>query len=306
VILKAAETQQREEAVKGVLVGIGAELTQTNGILMIKAAMPGGPAARGGLQPGTAIVRINGISTSDMILNDAVKLLRGAQGTSVTLDLQTPSGETRRVELVREKIVIGKPEAALCAPSIGLVRLSLFNDETAAAMRGAVNELKAQGAKALILDLRGAGGGPLAAIQQVTSLFLPPGSPLWLQEQKTGERTLAKASLSANPIDMPVAVLVDGRTEAAELLAGAIRLNKRGMVIGHKTSGLAAAKDLVKNPDGSSRLVPIGSFLMSPSEPISGFGVAPDKELAAGVEPEEFIRTAVTELRKELGSGSPR
>ncbi len=304
VDLKAAETQQREEAMKGVIAGIGAELTQTNGLLLLKAALPGGPVARSGLPPGTAILRINGISTADMSLDDAVKLMRGAPGTRVTLDLRTPSGGTRRVEMVREQIVIGKPEATLCAPSIGLVRLSVFNDATAPAVQAAVKELNAKGAKALVLDLRGAGGGSVAAIQQVTSLFLPPGAPLWLQEQKTGERALAKASPPANAITLPVAVLVDGRTEAAELLAAAIKRNKRGTLIGQKTSGSSSAKAMVKKPDGTSTLVPTGGFLMSATEPISGIGVAPDKDLAVGVDPEEFIRTAVAELRKVLGSGS--
>jgi carboxyl-terminal processing protease len=102
-----------------------------------------------------------------------------------------------------------------------------------------------------------------------------------------------------------LAVLVDGKTQAAELLAGAIKRNKRGTLIGHSTSGQTASKALVKGPDGSSRLVAHGTFLMSPGQPISGVGVAPDCELPAGAESAEFVRRAITELQ-QASAAKPR
>jgi carboxyl-terminal processing protease len=302
VTLKPEEARQRTEAMKGSFGGIGAELAQTNGLLLLKAAIAGGPAARAGLQAGSAILRINGISTSDMALDDAMKLLRGEEGTRVAIELRTAAGHTQQVALLREKIILGKPETAMPAPSVGLVRLTLFNDETATALQSAVRDLQIRGARSLILDLRGAGGGSIASIQRVASLVLPSGAPLWLQEQEDGRRVLARAPTAASVISLRLAVLVDGKTEAAELLAGAIQYNKRGTVIGRKTSGLAAAKAMIKNPDGSSRLVPTGGFLLPSAQRITGVGVMPDKELPANAASAEVISAAVAELESRSPS----
>lgn len=294
--LTPAQTAEKGVAIQGSFGGVGAALKDGEGCVQISGVTPESPAARAGLLPGSTITAINDVSTERMKAQDAVKLVRGPEGTKVTLVVKGPAGEVRRVELTREKIVLGRPEVSLCAPAIGLMRLTVFNDETAAAVQRALAELQAKGAKALVLDLRGAGGGTAGALQQVAGVFLPGGSALWLFEKQNGERTLVKAPAGPSPVVMPLAVLVDRDTQAAELLAAAIKRNRRGPVIGHRTSGQASPKTMVRNPDGSSRLVPVGTYLLSPGEPISGVGVAPDRELPAGAAPAEFVRAAVEAL----------
>ena len=141
------------------------------------------------------------------------------------------------------------------------------------------------------------------SIKQIAELFLPKDSGLWLYEDKEGQRKLIKSSSSVTSITLPLIVLIDEKTQAAELLAASLKRNKRGLLIGHRTSGLSIAKDLRKNPDGSSKLVKAGTFLMFPNKPISEVGVDPDILLDPDVSSAEFLKVAVSELGKKLETG---
>ncbi len=298
--LDAAQTAQREEAVRGEFGGIGLQLKESNGQVIVSGAMPGTPAERAGIEADSTLLAVNGLSTQGMKIDDAVKLLRGPAGTTVSLRLRTAKGAVKTVELVREQIVVGKPAPRLLEGSIGLVTMSGFTQATPNTLQEVVKELQDQGAKALIVDLRGNQGGPLDAIDAAAGLFLRQGDGLWFMENKEGSRQLRKAPRSG-PITMPVAVLVDNDSRGGELLAAALKRNRRAVVIGHHTSGKTAGRSLVKNPDGSSTLTETTKFLITPTEPITGRGLEPDKSLAPNAGPEEFIQAAVSELQKTLG-----
>jgi carboxyl-terminal processing protease len=295
--LDAGRTAETEASIVGKLSGIGATLVETNGWIAVAQAQPETPAARAGLAPGTVIVAINGISTKGMQLADAVKLVRGPAGTSVALDLRSATGETTHREIVRETMVLNKPQVSLLPNSIGSIQLRGFNDQTPSAVREALSSLQAQGAKALILDLRGSQSGSLTAIQKVAELFLQPGQTLWLFEDQEGNRNATKAAAAA-AFALPMVAFIDGTTLGGELVAAALKRNQRAVLIGQRTTGTTKAKKMIGNPDGSSRLIVLGTFLISPKEPISGAGVEPDVALDPGASADDFMRAAKTALNK--------
>lgn len=300
VRLDAARAAELAITLQGSVGGIGAELRQTNGLILVTKVLAGTPAERAGLAVGSEIVAINGISTKGMALDDAVKLVRGMIGTPVSLDIRGPSGPPTHLEIVREKVSIGKPVATMCHESVGMIRLSTFNAETVAEVRQALQQLQAKGARALVLDLRDCGGGDIRVKQEVVSLFLAEGTPLWLIENKqTGERKLVKSSAAGAFVSLPLAVLVNKRT-AGELPAAAIGRNKRGVLIGQKTSGSSIVKKMEKNKDGSSSIVETDILLTSTGEPISGAGVLPDIPLPDAATEEQFIDKALEQLGKVL------
>lgn len=300
--LDAVQTAEKEMAIRGSFAGIGAGLKEANGSIVVLNVVPGAPAERAGLRPGSEVLSINGIATQGMKLMDAVKLIRGPAGSTLSMDIRTPAGATTHLELTREKVVVGKPQAAMLRPAVGMLKLTLFGGETVTEVGNALRQLQSQGAKALILDLRGCGGGELRAMADVSSLFLPKDSALWLSENsQTGERKLQRSTVPGEFLDLPLVVLVNRETHG-ELPAAAIQRNARGAVIGQTTSGLSAAKSLVKNPDGTSQVVPVGTFLMAPGKPITDVGVVPDIVVPEKASEEEFIGAALAQIEKSAGS----
>jgi carboxyl-terminal processing protease len=300
--LDARQTAEREVSMQGAIGGIGVVLAEENGKLVVSSVLPGTPADRATLKVASQIAAINGVSTAGMTIEDATKLIRGLAGTPLTLDVRDPSGAAARLEMIREKIVLGRPQSVLCRPTVGLLKLTLFNAQTPAEVAREVRQLQTQGATSLILDLRGCGGGDLQAIRDVAGLFLPKGAPLWLFEDGTsGERKLIRSPVAGEFVELPLAMLVDARTHG-ELPAAAIKRNNRGTIIGQTTSGQSAPKSLVKNADGTSRLVPAGRLLLYPRVPITGAGVVPDVVLPDGVSDAEFVDAALAALEKAAGA----
>ncbi len=300
--LDAAQTAEMEEFAKGVFGGIGAALEIKDEMFVVKEALEGTPSARAGLSAGTVILAINDIPTKGMKLADVVRLIRGPVGTNVKLDIRDPSGEEKEIEITRENIEFAKPIATMPKPSMGMVRLTVINFETPKSLVKAVRNLQDQGAKGLLLDLRASPGGRLDAIKQVAELFLPKDAGLWLYEDKEGQRKLEKAAPSAERITLPLVVLIDKETVGTELLAAAIKRNKRGVLVGQRTSGKTASKRKIVNPDGTSTLVKNATFLMYPNKPISDVGVEPDVDLGPNVSSEEVLNAAIGELDKKLNA----
>ncbi len=297
--LTAEQTADREQSIRGSLSGIGAKLGEQNGWIVIEKTLPDGPAQRAEIADGSRIVAINDVKTNGLGVADAVKLIVGPEGTKVTLKIRPPRGRLQTIELVREKIVIGRPRHRMIDDQIGLIQLTVFNQETPAGVREAVSALQQEGAKGLILDLRGSPGGLLPAVANVADLFLPRGRPMWIFEDAEGNRQVKKSTIRQQ-FALPMVVLVDGETHAGELLAAALQRNERAVLVGRKTPGASISRELLKSDDGSSQLVVRGTFLQTPSKPISGVGVQPDVEVADGQTPDDVLQTAIAELRKSL------
>lgn len=234
--------------------GIGARLR--SGPLAIESVFPGSPAEDAGVRAGDQIVSINGLPAANMTAEDAVGQVRGEAGTTVTL-------EVRRTG-VQGTLTFGIVRAAIRVPLIvadvvegmGYLRITSF-PSTRIDLEVAENlaSFEAQGAKGLILDLRGNPGGRLDIGTRIASLMLPNGAPLYRETTRSG-RTTARAS-STGPIwSKPIVVLIDGDTASmGELLASALKEQAGATLIGSTTAGAVAGSIFVPLSDGSAMQV---------------------------------------------------
>jgi carboxyl-terminal processing protease len=255
---------------------VGIDLTRQY-YLRIIAARENSPAARAGLRPGDFIRMIGTEPTRDMSVWEGMRLLRGAPGSAVSLVvLRGNAAEPHEVVLVREVAIAMPPAAKLVQPGIGYVRVAEFGAGTPAALRKAAAQLQREGAKALVIDLRGTARGPMEAGIESARAFVPAGT-LAILEARGEPRHNITASAGDGEITVPVALLTDfGTAGPAELFAAALTGNKRAETIGERTTGRAALQRQFPLPDGGSMWMSYAAYLTPGATAIHERGLQPD------------------------------
>ena len=316
------EFKEMEIDTSGELSGVGIQLSLDKDTkrLVVVSPIDGSPASRAGVQPKDVITAIDGKSTRGMTTEDAVKLIRGAIGTKVTLELSRASGQVVTVDLIRDRIELNAVDTRMNnAPGgtkVGYIRLKQFNANAAKDMREAINELNADGAQGYVLDLRSNPGGLLMASVDIARQWLDEGV-IVSTKTRDGVKDIKRASGRALT-DKPVVVLVnEGSASASEILSGAIQDNKRGTIVGMKTFGKGLIQSVRGLSDGSGMTVTIAKYMTPSGREIHKNGIKPDvvaditetqarqlkfEELGTRSDPQ--YRVAETELSKLLRSAS--
>jgi len=274
---------------QGRLIGIGVQMDFTGARPVIIAPIDGGPADRAGVQAGDIILEIDGQSTEGMSELQVRQLVRGDAGTEITLTLQRASDQTiYTVTLTRERIKLQLVSWAMLPNDIAMIRLGQFSAGAARAVRGALEEAKAAGARAVIFDLRNNPGGLVFEAIGVASQFLPEGSVIYqLQERGSKPWPVLTVGPGAGQ-DLPLVVLVNkGSASAAEIVAVAMRDNGRAEVVGERTFGTGTVLSPILLEDGSMLVLGTGLWLTPKGEQMWHKGVEPTItiELEPGVEP---------------------
>jgi carboxyl-terminal processing protease len=245
-------------------IGIQIRMHEKEKLAQIVVAFPGGPFRRAGGKANDLIVEVNGKSMAGVILRDVVLALRGEDGTEVTVLVRQPaSTETRLIKMIREVVpfdsAVGyrqvseesfdfRPEAALPAAYVRLERLS---GSTYHELRRLERQLRSEGNRALVLDLRGTRAGSLVHAAQVADAFLD-GGPMWKVRDARGRITEYKADRDCLFRDWPIVVLINEMTvETPALIAAALQDRGRAVLVGSPTSGGVTVKSLVLLPDGT-------------------------------------------------------
>jgi len=298
----AEETARRKARLHGQFVGVGLGIAARAKGIQIQRVFPDSGAARAGLQADEIIIEIDGEPTKGMTVEEAVKLLTGPEGSTVRLNVHSTAGKLRTVFVARTVIVVSGVESRLLSDNIGLIQIRSFTEETAAHVHRALKEFSAQGVVGLVLDLREGGGGPLTEIVKVIELFVPRGKTLFYIQDSRGELQVVK-SKRKRATKLPVAVLIDAKS-GGELLAAALKRARRATLVGHRTPGVTANRQLVEHPDGSSEVVAHGQLFITQQIPITGRGISPDVPMPADATPEEVLGKATKLLRSELEAGS--
>lgn len=221
--------------------GIGAVVDRKGGVNTIVLPYEGYAAHRAGLKIGDQILKINGVDLADKPSDQISKLLKGQSNSGIKLTVKRyKQAETFEVELKREKITVNNvPFSGMINEDIAYIRLTDFTTKAGAEVANALKELKSEGAKKVILDLRGNPGGLLEEAINVSNVFVPRGVEVVSTKGKLDAWTKTYRSLN-NPIDteIPVAVLTDnGSASASEIVAGVIQDYDRGVLIGRRTFG---------------------------------------------------------------------
>ena len=284
-LLKPSQYRSLQVNTSGELSGVGLQiaLDAETGELEVVAPIAGSPADKAGISPRDRIVEIDGIPTSTLTLDEAAARMRGQIGTPVTLKIQAKAGESKSVELVRDRIALNPVYAVLDSHPggvpVGYIRLSQFSANATTEVADAINRLEKQGADEYILDLRNNPGGLLQAGIEIARLWLDKGTVVYtVNRQGTlGSFEADGPALTKDPL---VVLVNQGTASASEILAGALQDNGRAKLVGEKTFGKGLIQSLFDLSDGSGLAVTVAKYETPNHRDIHKLGIAPDLEVA--------------------------
>jgi carboxyl-terminal processing protease len=303
--------KEMQEDTRSEFGGLGVVVTSKDGRLTIVAPMEGTPGFRAGILPGDVLLEIDGHSSENMSLRDAVEKLRGAPGTMVKLAVAR-EGELGpvRYELEREVIKVPSVRGAKIlegdGPRIGYVRVSQFSEPTGQEFARALRRLEKEGMDALVLDLRFNPGGLLSSAVEVAGEFLPGGALVAYTEGRSpsAERRYLAPGKGRKPREYPVAVLVNSSSASgAEIVAGALKDSGRALLVGETTFGKGSVQSVVSLPDGSAVRLTTAIYYTPGQQPIHKKGVSP--HLRATMSADDEARLLSLRRREDLPAGSP-
>lgn len=293
--LEPEQYQALKGATRGDVTGVGLEVSfpsysardkSGKAPLVVISPSPGGPAERAGIKAGDEILQIDGLDTENMSLYAAGNALQGASGSSVTLKVKSSSklNMVKEITLTREKINIKGVDFGDCVAKptskrVGYIRIASFSKKTAEKVREVIEDLKNKNVEYYVLDIRNNGGGVFAAGIEVGRMLIDTGD-LVLIADSDGVRDVYEAEGEALDTKTPMIVLVNkGTASASEVLAGALKDNKRATIVGENTFGKGLIQTLVELSDGSAVTVTVSKYQTPNGIDINKKGIEPDVRL---------------------------
>jgi carboxyl-terminal processing protease len=267
--------------IKGKFFGVGIEITMKNGHLTVVAPIEDTPGFKAGLKPNDRIIKIDGKTTEGISIVEAVHRIRGDKGTPVVLTIHRDGmAESFDVEIFRDEIKIRSTMSKMMDNKIGYVRLKSFSFSASNELARDLENLKKQGMKGLIFDLRNNPGGLLSASISISDYFLSEGVIVSTKGRKAYENTsrLAEAKTTIIDKDIPIFLLInEGSASASEIVAGALKDHKRAVLYGTKSFGKASVQKFFpfKNDSIAVRLT-IAKYYTPSGISIHGNGIEPN------------------------------
>ncbi len=266
--------------ISGNFQGIGLEIGVKQGSIVAVSPLKGSPAEKAGILPKDIIVKIDGVSTDGISTDQAVKLIRGVKGTTVTLTLFRDSKkEPFDVKIVRDTINVPTLDTKARKDGIFVISLYSFTENSPDLFRNALKQFVQSGDSKLILDLRGNPGGYLEAAVDMASWFLPADKVIVSEDYGSGKTPDVYKSKGYNIFNgnLKMAILVDGGTaSAAEILSGALSEHGIAKLVGEKTFGKGSVQELLPLPNNASLKVTVARWLTPNGKSISQEGITPD------------------------------
>jgi len=259
---------------KGSFGGIGIILGSKDNILTVIAPIEGTPGEKIGILSGDQVVKIDGKDVKELAVDEAVNLIRGPEGSEVTLTINRAGEEAKDYTITRSNIQIKTVSGKMLDNGIGYVRLSMFNENTGNDLTKKLEQLEGEGMKGIILDLRNNPGGLLEESVKVANHFVPKG-PIVSVIKKDGTKVTRFSTLEK--IKYPLVVLVNGGSaSASEIVSGAVQDTDAGILIGTKTFGKGSVQTVVPLPDASAVKITIAKYYTPSERSIHGIGIEPD------------------------------
>jgi carboxyl-terminal processing protease len=294
--------------------GVGLEVNLVDGLVRVVSPIDDTPAQRAGIEPGDAIIAVDGEPVGER-LDETVTKLRGETGTKVRLDIRRDGVDDMMVfDLERTMIHVDSVKSDLLEPGIGYVRITQFSETTGRDLAHAFQNLETKNGadlQALILDLRNNPGGVLDAAVEVSDAFLEDG----LIVSADGRIDEARFAMSAHPGDLmhggPIGVLVNGGSaSASEIVAGALKDHERALIMGSHTYGKGSVQTVMPLSNGRAIKLTTSRYFTPSGEPIHEGGIQPDIALQADadevpmeagdalIERDSILRQALVELKR--------
>jgi carboxyl-terminal processing protease len=284
--------------------GIGIEIGVREGILTVISPIDGTPASRAGIKSGDMIVKIDGELTRDLTLDEAVEKMRGEPGTSIRISVLRKGADNKVLEFDIERAQIkleSVKSARILEDGIGYIRLGEFQQLSTEDLRETVDRLRKEGAAGLVVDIRNNPGGLLDSAVGVSELFLPEGAVIVSTEARDPAKSMEFRAGSDGPFrDMTLVLVVNkGSASAAEIFAGAIRDNGRGIIVGEQTFGKGSVQTVIPLKDGSALRLTTAAYMTPSGRNLRDGGIDPDIKVPLRRVPEEERSKGTPEDKKE-------
>ena len=282
VFLEPNDAKKFEEDLSGNFGGIGAEIAIRNNQLMIVAPLKDTPAERAGLKSGDKIIKIDETFSNTLTtVEEAVKIIRGPEGTTVVLSILREEWESsKEISIVRGIISVPTLDWEIKENKIAYIQLYNFNENAPLAFYKAALPVILSGSRGLILDLRNNPGGYLEVAVNIAGWFLNSGDIVVREEFSSGEEESFKAQGNSALVNLPTVILVNqGSASASEILAGALRDLRHLKLIGETTFGKGTVQELKRFKDGSEMKISVAQWLLPNGDAIDKKGLTPDIEV---------------------------
>lgn len=287
--LEPEEYRSLKEDNEGEFEGIGAQLENEKtkeGYIRVSKPLRNGPAARAGLKKGDLITKINGVSVSTLSVDEAVGKIRGPAKTQVKLTVQRPPDKAlREVIIERNSVEFDVVDYELRDGNIGYIYLHTFNELSEPRMVKAIRSMEEKGMKGLVLDLRGNPGGLLESAIDISSGFIKPKKTavIIVENERNEKRQTVEAKYLGGK--WPLVVLVNRTSaSASEIVAGAIKDNQAGLIVGTTTFGKGLVQTVVPLESDAACMITTAKYLTP-----SGKDINRSKAQRGGVEPDYFV-----------------
>jgi carboxyl-terminal processing protease len=259
--------------------GLGIEITLKDDVLTIVSPIEGTPAYRAGLATGDRIVKIDGLTTKDMQLSDAVKKMRGKPGTKVTISIAREGWtEPKDYDIVREQIRVHSVRENDLGNGVAYIKLRQFQEQTPHDLEVALDKAAKAGMRSLVLDLRNNPGGLLTAAVEVSEKFVDDGKLVVYTEGRVRNQNMRFTAHSKRPFaKIPMVVLLNqGSASASEIVAGALQDWGRATVVGTQSFGKGSVQTIIPLSDGSGLRLTTAKYFTPKGRSIHGKGITPD------------------------------
>ncbi|MDY0188180.1 MAG: S41 family peptidase [Syntrophus sp. (in: bacteria)] len=273
--------KELEVETKGSFGGIGIEITILNDVLTVVSPIEDTPAFLAGIKAGDQIIKIDGHSTKDITIMEAVTKLRGPRDTKVTITI-TREGlpKPKDITIARAIIQVKSIKSRRIDDQFGYVRISAFQERTADDLRKAITELQGKSLlplKGLVLDMRNNPGGLLAQSVEVSDVFLKSGTIVSTRGRIKSVESKSVARDDGNELTCPIVILVnEGTASAAEIVSGALQDNGRALVLGTQTFGKGSVQTVIPLEEGAALKLTTAKYYTPRGRSIQAEGITPD------------------------------
>ncbi|HEU4906122.1 MAG TPA: S41 family peptidase [Solirubrobacterales bacterium] len=280
----ADQLERFNEEIEGRFSGVGLSVNSAEDGLRVAEVFERSPAEGAGIEVGETIVAVDGRSIAGLEINAATALIKGPEGTEVTLGVRgRKGGKPRRVRLTRAEIAVPVVDSEIKragGKKLGYVRLAAFSEGAHGALRQAVRRLQKRGVEGLALDLRHNGGGLLEEAVLSASVFLPEGETVVTTESRTqGDAGYEAAGGNLPPL--PTVVLIDrGTASAAEILAAALHDDAGAKIVGTRSYGKGVFQQEIDLSNGGALKLTVGEYFTPDGTNLAGAGIQPDVKVA--------------------------
>lgn len=271
-----------EDDTKGEFSGIGVVMIIKNNILTVISPIEGSPAYKAGIKAGDIIIKVNGESTHEMSISEAVNRIKGPKGSPLTLTVLRNNETSVKFDLIRDDIPLTSVKSKILQPGYAYISISNFNENTSTELTEALETLEANPVplSGLVLDLRGNPGGLLKQAVDISDLFINEGIIVSIKGKKDSEAQIWKANENATQRSYPIVVLINsGSASASEIVAGALQEHKRALILGTTSFGKGSVQNVKQFSDGSALKLTVARYYTPSGRSIQAEGIKPDIEL---------------------------